>query len=71
MKRALIANLNLAIDKTLSVDKIKRGTIFRFPEALTYPGGKGVNVARVLSSIGSRGDIIGFVSGHNGKWIEA
>ncbi len=71
MKKALIVNLNLAIDKTVSVDKIRIGTIFRFPEALTYAGGKGVNVARVLLSLGAVGDLIGFVSGYTGKWIEA
>ncbi len=71
MKKALIINLNLAIDKTISVDKIRLGTIFRFPGALTYAGGKGVNVARVLSSLGSKGDLMGFVSGYTGKWIEA
>lgn len=71
MKRALIVNLNLAIDKTASVDKIRRGRIFRFPEALTFAGGKGVNVSRVLTTLGGIGDIMGFVSGYNGKWIES
>ncbi|MEA3307521.1 MAG: PfkB family carbohydrate kinase [Elusimicrobiota bacterium] len=71
MRKALIINLNLAIDKTVSLDKIKRGAISRFPLALTYPGGKGVNVARVLNTLGARGDLMGFVSGYNGKWIEA
>jgi len=71
MKKALIVNLTLAIDKTVSVDKIRIVTIFRFPEALTYVGGKGVNVARVLLSLGGIGDLIGFVGGYTGKWIEA
>ncbi|MCK5582242.1 MAG: hypothetical protein KAI33_00550 [Elusimicrobiales bacterium] len=71
MKKALIVNLNLAIDKTVSVDKIKLGTIFRFPGALTCAGGKGVNVARVLNTLGVKGDLMGFVSGYTGKWIEA
>ena len=70
MRKALIINLNLAIDKTVKVDKIRAGRIFRFPRALTLAGGKGVNVVRVLNTLGAKGDIMGFVSGYNGKWIE-
>jgi tagatose 6-phosphate kinase len=68
--KALIVNLNLAIDKTVKVPTLKFNRIHRFAGALTQPGGKGVNVARVLKALGCRPIIAGFVSGHSGRWIE-
>ena len=41
--------LNTAIDKTLSVPNFRLGRRHRTVEQTTMPGGKGVNVARVLS----------------------
>lgn len=68
--KALIVNLNLAIDKTARVAAFRPGRVSRFADTLTRPGGKGVNVARVLKELGCRPVIAGFVSGHNGRWIE-
>ena len=67
--KALIVNLNLAIDKTARVPVFRPGSINRFANTLTQPGGKGVNVARVLQELGSRPAIAGFISGYNGRWI--
>ena len=68
--KALIVNLNLAIDKTAKVSVLRPGRINRFADTLTQPGGKGVNVARTLKELGCRPVIAGFLSGHNGRWIE-
>lgn len=68
--KALIVNLNLAIDKTARVPAFRSGRVSRFADTLTQPGGKGVNVARALKELGCRPVIAGFVSGHNGRWIE-
>jgi len=67
---ALIVNLNLAIDKTTKIPALKPNRIYRFASAHTQPGGKGVNVARVLKELGCKPVIAGFVSGHSGRWIE-
>ncbi len=68
--KALIVNLNLAIDKTAKVSVFRPDRIYRFADTLTQPGGKGVNVARALKELGCRPVIAGFVSGHNGRWIK-
>lgn len=68
--KAIIINLNLAIDKAVRVSVFRPGNIYRFADTLTQPGGKGVNVARALKELGCRPVIAGFVSGYNGRWIE-
>ena len=68
--KALIVNLNLAIDKTARVSAFRPGRVYRFTDTMTQPGGKGVNVARVLKELGCTPVIAGFISGHNGRWIE-
>lgn len=67
--KALIVNLNLSVDKTAVVPGFEKGRIFRLGDAVTLPGGKGVNVARALRSLGLESPVAGFVSGHNGRWI--
>ena len=66
----LILNLNFAVNKTAVIPSFQGGHVYRFDEALTTPGGKGVNVARALRSLGENVMLTGFVSGHNGNWIE-
>jgi 1-phosphofructokinase family hexose kinase len=67
----LILNLNMAIDKTMSIDKLELGKIYRIDNALTLPGGKGINVARVLKTLKSDFKIMGFIAGYNGQWIKS
>ena len=66
---ALIVNLNLSVDKTALLPAFDRGRIYRLCATTTLPGGKGVNVARALRSLGLKTPIAGFSSGHNGRWI--
>jgi len=66
---ALIVNLNLSVDKTALVPSFDKGRIFRLGDVVSLPGGKGVNVARALRSLGSECPIAGFASGDNGRWI--
>lgn len=67
--KALIVNLNLAVDKTALVPGFVKGRVFRLGGTVTLPGGKGVNVVRALRSLGLEAPVAGFVSGHNGRWI--
>ena len=48
----ITVTLNTAIDKTLSVPNFRLGRRHRTVEQTTMPGGKGVNVARVLKALG-------------------
>lgn len=66
---ALIVNLNLSVDKTALVPSFGKGRIFRLGNIVSLPGGKGVNVARALRSLGVESPIAGFASGYNGRWI--
>ena len=52
----ITVTLNTAIDKTLSVPNFRLGRRHRTVEQTTMPGGKGVNVARVLKTLGRAGD---------------
>ncbi len=66
---AFIVNLNLSVDKTALVPSFEKGSIFRLGNTITLPGGKGVNVARALRSLGVESPVAGFASGYNGRWI--
>jgi 1-phosphofructokinase family hexose kinase len=67
--KLLIVNLNLAVAKTAAVPSLRKGKIYRLSDVETLAGGKGVNVARVLSSFGVKPLVAGLVAGHNGRWI--
>lgn len=61
---------NLAIDKTVVLPALRPGAIHRPEQVLAVPGGKGVNVARGLRSLGERAVIAGWVGGFSGVFIE-
>lgn len=61
--------LNAAIDKTYYVERFEVGKVLRVPKELATPGGKGINVARVLSQLGADVTATGFVAGKNGEFI--
>jgi 1-phosphofructokinase/tagatose 6-phosphate kinase len=60
---------NAAIDKTLTVPNFVTGFRHRASQSLTLPGGKGVNVARVLKTIGQPVIVSGLVGGRTGQQI--
>ena len=60
---------NAAIDKTLTVPNFVTGFRHRASQSLTLPGGKGVNVARVLKTIGQPVVASGLVGGRTGQQI--
>lgn len=61
--------LNAAIDKTYYVEGMPYGKVTRVPRVLSTPGGKGINVARVLHQLGADVRASGFVGGKNGEYI--
>ena len=62
--------LNPAIDKTINLKELKPGKINRVKEISTSPGGKGINVARVLNKLGNDVQAMGFLGGGIGEDIE-
>lgn len=61
--------LNAAIDKTYVLDAFPLGKVSRVSEMISVPGGKGINVARVVSQLGGLVKATGFVGGSNGDYI--
>jgi 1-phosphofructokinase family hexose kinase len=61
--------LNTAIDKTLSVPNFRLGRRHRTVEQTTMPGGKGVNVARVLKALDAPVIATGLAGGPTGTRI--
>ncbi|WP_327116131.1 1-phosphofructokinase family hexose kinase [Streptomyces sp. NBC_01341] len=62
----LTVTLNTALDLTYAVPALVPHTTHRVGEVTERPGGKGVNVARVLSSLGHDTVVTGFAGGSNG-----
>jgi 1-phosphofructokinase family hexose kinase len=62
----LTVTLNTAIDKTLAVPNFRLGRRHRTVEQTTFPGGKGVNVARVLKTLGAPVIATGLAGGATG-----
>jgi 1-phosphofructokinase/tagatose 6-phosphate kinase len=61
--------LNAAIDRTLSVPNFQRGQRHRASAGLTLAGGKGINVARALKSLGMPVVATGLAGGTTGTQI--
>lgn len=62
--------LNPSIDKRYVVDNFKIGGVFRVKEMQQTPGGKGLNVTRVINQIGEPVAATGFLGGKNGEFIK-
>ena len=65
----ITVTLNTAIDKTLAVPNFQPGRRHRTVEQTTMPGGKGVNIARVLKTLGQPVIATGLAGGATGTRI--
>ena len=65
-----IINLSPAIDVTFEVDRLAIGQSHRVAKSHRKPGGKGVNVARILSKAGIENQLVLPLGGISGAWIE-
>ncbi len=61
--------LNAAIDRTLTVPNFQRGQRHRASDGVTLAGGKGINVARALKTLGVPVVATGLVGGTTGSRI--
>ncbi len=61
--------LNPAVDKIYFVDNFQVGSMFRVKETIRSAGGKGINVSRVITSLGGEVLSVGFKGGHTGEWL--
>jgi 1-phosphofructokinase/tagatose 6-phosphate kinase len=65
----ITVTLNTAVDKTLAVPNFRLGRRHRSVDQTTMPGGKGVNVARVLKTLGQPVIATGLAGGPTGTRI--
>lgn len=63
--------LNPALDRTIEVDQIRSDVANRIIEEHWYPGGKGIDVSRVLTTLGVETMAFGFIGGFRGDQLEA
>ncbi|QDI91457.1 1-phosphofructokinase [Salicibibacter halophilus] len=62
--------LNPAVDYIARVPDFEMGKINRSEEDRKYPGGKGINVSRVLHRLGYDNTALGFVGGFTGRFLK-
>lgn len=62
---------NIALDITYTIDKFELHSSMRVDDVADRAGGKGINVSRVLASLGYDSLILGFAGGNVGSAIEA
>jgi tagatose 6-phosphate kinase len=63
----LTVTLNTALDITYRVPSLRPHASHRVSEVVERPGGKGVNVARVLAALGHEVTVTGFAGGPTGQ----
>ncbi len=63
--------LNPAVDRVVVLDELRLGDTNRVYDGEIDPGGKGVNVSRVLRELGGDSLATGLVAGSLGRFIEA
>src|SRR6059036_1788121 len=66
----ITVTLNPAIDHTLVLPKFVAGDTIRVKSVRSDPGGKGINVSRVIQELGGESLAMGFAPGGLGRYIE-
>lgn len=66
----LTVTLNPAIDKTYRTQELIAGHVNRMKSMENIPGGKGINVSKILCQYGCPVTATGFLGGYTGRWIE-
>ncbi|MFI6462830.1 1-phosphofructokinase family hexose kinase [Streptomyces sp. NPDC050528] len=66
----LTVTLNTALDITYRVRELRPHASHRVSEVTERPGGKGLNVARVLAALGQEVTVTGFTGGATGRVVQ-
>lgn len=70
MERWIITvTLNPALDKTITISQLNVGGLNRAKSVRIDPGGKGINVAKVLNNLGEKVEAAGLIAGSQGKLL--
>jgi len=62
--------LNPSVDYIVKLEQFELGSLNRMTDDSKFPGGKGINVSRVLKRQGVDSKAIGFLGGFTGTFIE-
>ncbi|MFE8702708.1 1-phosphofructokinase [Cytobacillus sp. FJAT-54145] len=62
--------LNPSVDYIVAVDNMELGGLNRTTSETKFPGGKGINVSRVLKRLDINSKALGFIGGFTGDYIE-
>jgi 1-phosphofructokinase len=62
--------LNPSVDYIVQLESFHVGELNRSVNETKFPGGKGINVSRVLNQIGSPSKALGFIGGFTGAYVE-
>jgi 1-phosphofructokinase len=62
--------LNPSIDYLVGIEEMKFGSLNRANKTAFYAGGKGINVSRVLKSLGETSTALGYIGGFTGAFIQ-
>lgn len=62
--------LNPALDKTIEIDNFEIGEVNRISHTRVDAGGKGINVSKVIKSLGGTSKAVGILSGNSGSFIK-
>lgn len=63
--------LNPALDKTVEIPHFALDAVNRIASVRTDPGGKGINVSKVIAKLGGRSRAVGVVAGSAGRALAA
>lgn len=62
--------LNPAVDKTIEIDDFQIGKVNRISNMRLDAGGKGINVSKVIQSLGGSSRAVGIIAGTSGDFIK-
>ncbi|WP_408010560.1 1-phosphofructokinase [Pseudalkalibacillus sp. A8] len=63
--------LNPSLDYIVGLENLELGKVNRTEETYKFPGGKGINVSRVLKRLGHSSCALGFIGGFTGDFIKS
>lgn len=64
-------SLSPAVDKIYYISGFESGKLHRVRDIVKSAGGKGINVARVVSILNEKVNSIGFIAGETGDWLQS
>ncbi|WP_454053599.1 1-phosphofructokinase [Clostridium sp. Marseille-Q7071] len=62
--------LNPSIDRRYNIERFEKGKVFRTNDLQYTPGGKGLNVAKIIKTLNEPVIATGFLGGRSGRYIE-